>query len=107
MSSGNVIIIRGQVTGDLVLEQFDLDGEAEALILHLDKSPLLRKIHPVSGRMNIRTRPAIEDNIVGKLLGEADVIEEHCIDDDNIWVRIGHHQYVARIYQGTEYCIYG
>ena len=109
MTEGTVVIIRGQVTGDLVVEQHDLDGEAEALILHLDRAAPVagfRKVSPVDGVMNIRSGPGTLNSITGKLTGATEAIEEKILDQDNIWVRIGFRQYVARIYKGTVYCVY-
>jgi hypothetical protein len=110
MTNGKVIIIRGQVAGNLVIEEHDLDGEAEALIMHLDQSAPaagFRKIQPLrDNRMNIRSKPTIADNIVGSLHGSTEVIEEIKLDEFNIWVRIGFNQYVALIYRGAVYCEY-
>ena len=109
MADGNVVIIRGQVSGDLVVEQHELDGEAEALILHLDRAAPVagfRKLRPVDKVMNIRSGPGIVNSITGKLTEATEAIEEKVIDQDNIWVRIGFRQYVARIYKGTVYCVY-
>jgi len=109
MTDGKVIIIRGQVTGDLAFEEHFLDGEAEALILHLDhaeQQPGYQKIRPIGDVMNIRSEPRIANNIIGKLDQETEAIEEHYIDTANVWVRIGFRQYVALIYGGTIYCRY-
>jgi hypothetical protein len=114
MTDGAVIVIRGQVTSDLGIEKYIVNGGLEALVVHLDHAPEpvdppagLRKIRPIDRNvMNIRGEPKIGDNIIGKLDRETEAIEELIIAAGEVWVRIGFHQYVAMVYGGKLYCEY-
>lgn len=108
VDDGNIHIIRGHLAGPLKAEELPIAGEVEAIIIDLRPAEMAaRPKVEARTRLNVRDGPGTNYNIVGKFeqYDVTDALEEKQMGED-IWVRIGYHQWCAMLYRGVVYCAY-
>lgn len=78
--------------------------EQPAVKIELPTFPPLPKARTIVDYLNIRSQPSVVGQVAGALMRDTIVsVIEAVKDDVNVWLRIGHNQYVAMIYNGEKY----